>query len=140
MTWISPASSFGGREMMSVESVFRVHPRACLIILSRTLDTRHGYRILKPLIDGGFKVQAVTPDLLFLFKGTPAEAWLHELRKGKKDPGEIPLSQNLSNLIRLAVLYKYGGVYIDIRHRFHSSKTLNYVEEFYWCTKHGFGF
>ncbi|XP_027336391.1 lactosylceramide 4-alpha-galactosyltransferase-like [Abrus precatorius] len=113
MTWISPARLFGGRELLSVESVFKVHPKACLIILSRTLDTRHGYRILKPLLDCGFKVQAVTPDLSFLFKRTPAEAWFRELRKGRKDPGEISLSQNLSNLIRLAVLYKYGGVYID---------------------------
>ncbi|TKY63474.1 Galactosyltransferase protein [Spatholobus suberectus] len=113
MTWISPASLFGGRELLSVESIFKNHPKACLIILSRTLDTRHGYRILKPLLDRRFKVQAMTPDLSFLLKRTPAEVWFHELRKGRKDPGEIPLSQNLSNLIRLAVLYKYGGVYID---------------------------
>ncbi|KAJ4977583.1 hypothetical protein NE237_008363 [Protea cynaroides] len=36
-----------------------------------------------------------------------------EISKGHKDPGEIPLAQNLSNLLRLAVLYKYGGVYLD---------------------------
>lgn len=113
MTWISPASLFGGRELLSVESIFKNHPKACLIILSRTLDTRYGYSILKPLLDRGFKVQAMAPDLSFLLKCTPAEAWFKELRKGRKDPGEIPLSQNLSNLIRLAVLYKYGGVYID---------------------------
>ncbi|RDX83494.1 Lactosylceramide 4-alpha-galactosyltransferase, partial [Mucuna pruriens] len=113
MTWISPAGLFGGRELLSVESIFKTHPKACLIILSRTLDTRHGYRILKPVLDRGFKVQAMAPDLSFLFKRTLAEAWLNELRKGREDPGEIPLSQNLSNLIRLAVLYKYGGVYID---------------------------
>ncbi|KAJ7942550.1 Lactosylceramide 4-alpha-galactosyltransferase [Quillaja saponaria] len=113
MTWISPASSFGGREMLSLESLFKVHPQVCLMILSRTMDSKHGYRILKPLLDRGFKVHAVTPDLPFLFKGTPAEAWFHELRRGNKDPGEIPLSQNLSNLIRLAVLYKYGGIYLD---------------------------
>ncbi|MED6167962.1 hypothetical protein PIB30_007633 [Stylosanthes scabra] len=113
MTWISPAGSFGVREMMSVESVFKVHPGACLVILARTLETKRGYTVLKPLLDGGFKVQVVTPDLPFLFKGTPAEAWFHELMEGKKDPGEIPLAQNLSNLIRLVVLYKYGGIYID---------------------------
>jgi lactosylceramide 4-alpha-galactosyltransferase len=78
------------------------------------LDSIHGYKILKPFLDKGFKVQAITPNLLSLFKGTLAESWFHELRKGKKDPGEIPLFQNLSNLIRLVVLYKYGGVYIDI--------------------------
>ncbi|KAL2337807.1 hypothetical protein Fmac_012253 [Flemingia macrophylla] len=113
MTWISPASLFGGRELLSVESIFKNHPEACVIILSRTLDTKHGHKILKPLLDQGFKVQAMAPDLPFLFKRTPAEAWFHELRKGRKDPGEIPLCQNLSNLIRLSVLYKYGGVYID---------------------------
>ncbi|KAI4353288.1 hypothetical protein L6164_002250 [Bauhinia variegata] len=113
MTWISPASSFGGRELLSLESLFKVHPQACLMILSRTMDTKHGNRILKPLLDRGYKVEAVTPDLSFLFRGTPAEAWFQELSKGKKDPGEIPLSQNLSNLMRLAVLYKYGGIYLD---------------------------
>ncbi|KAL1330990.1 hypothetical protein HN51_048249 [Arachis hypogaea] len=113
MTWISPAGSFGVRELMSVESVFKVHPGACLVILSRTLETTDGYTVLKPLLDSRFKVQVVTPDLPILFKGTPAEAWFRELIKGKKDPGEIPLSQNLSNLIRLVVLYKYGGIYID---------------------------
>ncbi|MED6151877.1 hypothetical protein PIB30_086597 [Stylosanthes scabra] len=113
MTWISPATSFGSRELLSVQSVFKVHPKACLVILSRSLDSVGGYRVLKPVLDLGFKVQAITPDLPFLFKGTPAESWFHQLRKGKKDPGEIPLFQNLSNLIRLSVLYKYGGVYLD---------------------------
>ncbi|KAG5009977.1 Uncharacterized protein HKD37_07G019169 [Glycine soja] len=114
MIWESPAGSFGARELMSIDSVFKVHPKACLVILSRTLDTIRSYRVLKPILDEGFKVQPVTPDLQFLFKGTPAEAWLNELKKGKKDPGQISLFQNLSNLIRLAVLYKYGGVYLDI--------------------------
>lgn len=36
-----------------------------------------------------------------------------KLRNGETDPGEIPIGQNLSNLLRHALLYKYGGVYID---------------------------
>lgn len=113
MTWISPARSFREREFFALESLFRAHPHGCLIILSWTMDSRHGNRILKPLHDRGFRVVAVTPDLPFLFKNTPAETWFHEIKKGDKDPGEIPLAQNLSNLLRLAVLYKYGGVYLD---------------------------
>lgn len=113
MTWISPATSFGSREFLAVESLFKAHPNGCLMILSRTLDSVRGYRILKPLIDRRFKVQAVTPDLSFLFDDTPAETWLNDIKRGNKDPGEIPLAQNLSNLMRLAVLYKYGGVYLD---------------------------
>ncbi|KAK7294670.1 hypothetical protein RJT34_17560 [Clitoria ternatea] len=67
----------------------------------------------------GLEKKSMTSCLVYRILGffshewTLAEAWFHELRKGKKDPGEIPLFQNLSNLIRLAVLYKYGGVYID---------------------------
>ncbi|XVF08259.1 hypothetical protein REPUB_Repub06bG0211400 [Reevesia pubescens] len=113
MTWISTAGSFGRREILAVESVFKSHPDGCLMILSRTLDSVQGYRILKPLLDRGFKVLAVTPDFPFLVKKTPAEAWFDDMKSGKKDPGEIPLAQNLSNLLRLAVLYKYGGVYLD---------------------------
>ncbi|KAJ9185345.1 hypothetical protein P3X46_004991 [Hevea brasiliensis] len=113
MTWISPAESFGRRDFLAMESLFKVHPHGCLVILSGTLDSMQGYRILKPLLDRGFKVSAVTPDLAFLVKNTPAESWLHEMKSGNKDPGEIPLAQNLSNLIRLATLFKYGGVYLD---------------------------
>uniref|UniRef100_A0A2N9FAJ1 Alpha 1,4-glycosyltransferase domain-containing protein n=1 Tax=Fagus sylvatica TaxID=28930 RepID=A0A2N9FAJ1_FAGSY len=113
MTWLSPAASFGRREFFTLESLFKAHPHGCLMILSRSLDSGRGYRILKPLVDKGFRVNAVSPDLAFLFKNTPAEAWFKEMKSGNKDPGEIPLAQNLSNLMRLAILYKYGGVYLD---------------------------
>lgn len=113
MTWISQATSFGSRELLAVESLFKAHPKGCLVILSRTLDSAKGYTILKPLIDRRLKVHAVAPDLSFLFKDTPAETWLDDLKKGNKDPGEISLAQNLSNIMRLAVLYKYGGIYLD---------------------------
>ncbi|CAJ1804782.1 unnamed protein product [Sphenostylis stenocarpa] len=86
MTWECHAGSYEARELLSIESLFKVHPKACL---------------------------AVTPDFPILSKGTPAEAWLNELSKGKKSPGEISLFQNLSDLIRLADLYKNGGVYLD---------------------------
>ncbi|KAM3340493.1 lactosylceramide 4-alpha-galactosyltransferase [Capsicum galapagoense] len=113
MTWISPANSFGRREFFALETLFKSHPKGCLIILSRTLDTPRGARILSPLTQLGYKVVAVTPELSFLFNSTPVESWFDDLKNGRKDPGEIPLAQNLSNLIRLAVLYKYGGVYLD---------------------------
>ncbi|KAL9673653.1 hypothetical protein QQ045_029914 [Rhodiola kirilowii] len=113
MTWISPAASFGIRELLALESLFNTNPQACLVIASTTLDSAQGYMILNPLTDLGFKVRAMSPDLNSLFKNTPAEAWFEGMKTGEKDPGEIPLPQNLSNLIRLALLYKYGGIYLD---------------------------
>ncbi|KDP24472.1 hypothetical protein JCGZ_25036 [Jatropha curcas] len=113
MTWISPVQSFTRREFIAIESLFKAHPCGCLMILSESLDSKKGYGILKPLIDRRFKVTAVKPDLAFLVKNTPAETWFQEMKNGYKDPGEIPLAQNLSNLLRLLVLYKYGGIYLD---------------------------
>ncbi|KAL8093019.1 uncharacterized protein LOC141692493 isoform X1 [Apium graveolens] len=113
MTWISPASLFGEREVLVMESLFKSNPNGCLMILSRSMDSFQGSKLLDPIMKHGFKAVAVTPDLSFLFQNTPAESWFDDLKTGDKDPGEISLAQNLSNLIRLAVLYKYGGVYLD---------------------------
>ena len=44
---------------------------------------------------------------------TPALAWFDRIKSGEQNRGEIPLAQNLSNLIRLVILYKYGGVHLD---------------------------
>ncbi|KAM1307508.1 hypothetical protein ACFX2H_009752 [Malus domestica] len=87
MTWISPARSFGSREFLTTESLFKAHPRGCLMIISRSMDSKHGYRILKPLQDSGFKVHAVTPDLSFLFNNTPAKTWFAGMKRGNRDPG-----------------------------------------------------
>ncbi|KAJ4886461.1 hypothetical protein Rs2_26209 [Raphanus sativus] len=113
MVWLSPAKSFGPREMLAVDTLFTTNPGACLVILSNSLDSPKGHTILKPLLDQGFNLAAVTPDIPFLVKNTPAEAWLKKLKSGKMDPGSIPLFMNLSDLTRLAVLYKYGGIYLD---------------------------
>lgn len=113
MVWLSPAKSFGPREMLAVDTLFTTNPGACLAILSNSLDSPRGYTILKPLLDRGFNLIAVTLDIPFLVKNTPAEAWLKRLKSGHMDPGSIPLFMNLSDLTRLAVLYKYGGVYLD---------------------------
>ncbi|KAK1266538.1 hypothetical protein QJS04_geneDACA000516 [Acorus gramineus] len=113
MTWISPLESFGEREFFTVESLFKSHPKACLFIVSDSLDSPAGARLLAPLVSLGFRVSAASPDFAYLFKSTVAEAWFDRLRQGKVDPGEVSLAQNLSNLLRLAILYKFGGVYID---------------------------
>ncbi|XP_042519850.1 uncharacterized protein At4g19900-like [Macadamia integrifolia] len=114
MTWISSSwESFGPRELLSIESLFKSHPNACLLIVSNSVDSRRGVPLLRPFLEKGFRVTAIPPNFDYLFKNTPAEAWFDQLRKGNVDPGGVSLGQNLSNLLRLAVLYKFGGVYID---------------------------
>ncbi|KAK6154712.1 hypothetical protein DH2020_008960 [Rehmannia glutinosa] len=114
MTWISPMESFGDREMFAVKSLFKTHPNnGCLIIASNSLDSKNGIQILKPLLKKGFKITAISPDFNYLFQNTPAQAWYNQLMRGNINPGEVPLGQNLSNLLRLGLLYKFGGIYLD---------------------------
>lgn len=112
MTWIS-SKLFGNRELLAVESVFKSHPNACLVIVSNSLDSNKGLQILKPFSDSGFRVMAIAPDFDYLFHNTPAEAWFFGLQKGNVRPGAVSIGQNLSNLLRLALLYKFGGIYLD---------------------------
>ncbi|KAG4971499.1 hypothetical protein JHK85_037920 [Glycine max] len=114
MTWISSLKGFGERELFSMESLFKSHPEACLVIVSKSLDSNAGTQILKPFVSNGFKVMAVAPDFGYIFKDTHAETWFNRLKEGNVDPGEVSLGQNLSNLLRLALLYKFGGTYIDL--------------------------
>lgn len=113
LTWMSPVALFSPRERLGLESIFNYQPRACVVILSRTMDSNEGRAILSPFLARGYRVLAVTPELRSLFIGLPAARWLRRLRDGTGDPGCINLMQNLSNLMRLAVLHKYGGVYLD---------------------------
>lgn len=114
MTWISRLDPLGRRELLSMESLFKSHPRACLLIASNSMDSPKGAKFVKPFLDRGFRVAALSPDYRFLLEGTPAASWLDSLRHGDVDPGEVPLGQNLSNLLRLALVYKFGGVYVDM--------------------------
>uniref|UniRef100_A0ACD5USS2 Uncharacterized protein n=1 Tax=Avena sativa TaxID=4498 RepID=A0ACD5USS2_AVESA len=113
MTWLSPLEQFGRREPLVVETLFRWHPDACLLIASDTMDSAGGTDRLRPFLERGFRVAAASPDMAYLLGGTPAQGWLGTVRRGEVGPGSIPLGQNLSNLLRLALLYKYGGVYLD---------------------------
>ncbi|KAK9715328.1 hypothetical protein RND81_06G157500 [Saponaria officinalis] len=114
MTWISPNKKlFAKRDLLSLESVFKAHPRGCMVILSKSMDSEPGWRLLEPLVSQGYRVLAVAPDFQLIFSNTPAEVWIKRLEAGLIDPGTIPITQNLSDLLRLVALYKYGGVYID---------------------------
>ncbi|XP_078427423.1 uncharacterized protein LOC144699949 [Wolffia australiana] len=113
MTWISKPDSFAERELITMESLFRSHPSACLLVLSAAMDGPRGEALLRPFESKGFRVAAMSPDYRFLLRDTPAALWLDRLLRGKVNPGEVPLGQNLSNLLRLAVLYKFGGAYLD---------------------------
>lgn len=107
MVWNSPAWMFGVRQQRAVESLFKVHGRdVCVVVLSEFLELD----FFKSFVQDGFKVAVAMPDLDELLKDTPTEEFSslwYEWRRTKHYP------VHYSELIRLAVLYKFGGVYLD---------------------------
>jgi len=113
MTWLSPLAQFGRRELLVLESLFRWHRGGCLLVASDIMDSAGGRNKLRPFLERGFRLAVASPDFAYLLNGTPAEAWLGAVQRGGVSLGSVPLRQNLSNLLRLALLYRYGGIYLD---------------------------
>ncbi|KAM6161486.1 lactosylceramide 4-alpha-galactosyltransferase isoform 1-T2 [Erethizon dorsatum] len=98
--------------MCSVESAARAHPEAQVAVLMKGLRgsgaplPRHlGISLL-----GCFpNVQMLPLDLDALFRGTPLAAW-HAASQQRWEPYLLPV---LSDAARLALLWKFGGVYLD---------------------------
>ncbi|KAH6756949.1 alpha 1 [Perilla frutescens var. hirtella] len=106
MVWNSPAWMFGIRQQRGLESLLHHHPDACVVVFSETIELN----FFSGFVKDGYKVAVVMPNLDELLKDTPthifASVW-HEWKQTKYYP------IHYSELIRLASLYKYGGIYLD---------------------------
>ncbi|XP_023761260.1 uncharacterized protein At4g19900 [Lactuca sativa] len=106
MVWNSPPWMFSVRHQRSLESLLFHHQDACVVFFSETLELN----FFDSFVKDGFKVAVAMPNLDELLKDTPthefASVWF-EWRKTKFYP------THYSELIRLAALYRYGGIYLD---------------------------
>ncbi|GAQ80698.1 lactosylceramide 4-alpha-galactosyltransferase [Klebsormidium nitens] len=102
------SSGFQMRHLRSVESAFVTHPRACVIFLS---VLKFENRFMSELQARGFRLLILDEfDVTSLVKYTPVEVWykkVDERRKGKH------FFSHFTDLMRLAIVYKFGGVYMD---------------------------
>ncbi|XP_068657139.1 uncharacterized protein At4g19900-like [Aristolochia californica] len=106
MVWNSPPWMFGVRHQRGLESVLHIHPDACVVVFSETIELD----FFNDFVKDGFKIAVVMPDLDELLKDTPVHVFASVWLKWRK----VPLySIHYSELIRLAALFKYGGVYLD---------------------------
>ncbi|KAL6201664.1 hypothetical protein ACLB2K_025376 [Fragaria x ananassa] len=107
MVWNSPAWMFSVRHQRGLESLLSHHRRACVVVFSETIELDF---FKNSFVKDGYKVSVAMPNLDELLKGTPthifASAWF-EWRKTKH------YATHYSELVRLAALYKYGGIYLD---------------------------
>ncbi|KAJ3687273.1 hypothetical protein LUZ61_016437 [Rhynchospora tenuis] len=106
MVWNSPQWTYGVRHQRGLESLLKHHKHACVVVFSETMELE----FFKDFVKDGYKVAVAVPNLDELLEGTPthvfASAWF-DWRKTKHYP------LHYSELIRLAALYKYGGIYLD---------------------------
>ncbi|KAF9966978.1 hypothetical protein BGZ70_000518 [Mortierella alpina] len=108
-----PASTWKQRHYQVIESTLLHNPNAVLVVLSNTLPptffadyTRQGYQI---------HVVAFSKEMLLRtgwFFGSETEEWLQRWEDWAKS-GPF-FSAHLADYLRLVVLYKYGGLYMDM--------------------------
>ncbi|KAK3014771.1 hypothetical protein RJ639_009169, partial [Escallonia herrerae] len=106
MVWNSPPWMFTVRHQRGLESLLFHHRDACVVVLSESIELN----FFNDFVKDGFKVAVAMPNLDELLKDTPthifASVW-YEWKKTKF------YSTHYSELVRLAALYKYGGIYLD---------------------------
>ncbi|KAM6575133.1 hypothetical protein CsatA_023460 [Cannabis sativa] len=107
MVWNSPPWMYSVRYQRGLESLLYHHREACVVVLSETIELDF---FEESFLKDGYKVAVAMPNLDELLKDTPTHvftsAWF-EWRKTKY------YSTHYSELVRLAALYKYGGLYLD---------------------------
>ncbi|TKY58993.1 Galactosyltransferase protein [Spatholobus suberectus] len=107
MVWNSPPWMYTVRHQRGLESLLFHHPAACVVVFSETVELDF---FKDSFVKDGYKVAVAMPNLDELLKDMPAHVfssvWF-EWRKTKY------YSTHYSELIRLAALYKYGGIYLD---------------------------
>ena len=100
------SGKFNWRHWRSVESIFYHHPNAEVNIYSNTLPDD----IFNVLTEAGYAIKVQRYDLESLLVGTPAEGFIKKLKKARN--GAFWYA-NEANLLRMLLLYKYGGIYMD---------------------------
>jgi len=113
LIWSTPASSFGLVPRRCLESVFYHHPRAAVTLYSNHLSppaAADAPPVLRDLFARGYDVRVRPYNLSALLAGTPAAPWLARLSEWRRGPY---FYSHVTDALRLALLFRHGGVYLD---------------------------
>jgi hypothetical protein len=106
MVWNSPPWMFSVRHQRGLESLLYRHPDACVVVFTESIELN----FFDSFVKDGFKVAVVMPNLDELLKDTPAHIFASVWLEWKKTKF---YTTHYSELVRLAALHKYGGIYLD---------------------------
>ena len=104
--WTTSPESLAPRHVRAIESVCRWHPRATVDVLSNSLSG--GFFALQRR--AGCNINVKPYDLRALVSGSPAQVW-YSFRRFWNRSSFFPNHE--ADLLRLLILHKRGGVYVD---------------------------
>lgn len=107
MVWNSPPWMFTVRYQRGLESLLHYHPDACVVVFSETIELDF---FRDSFVKDGYKVAVAMPNLDELLKDTPTHVFTSAWFVWRKTEY---YATHYSELVRLAALYKYGGIYLD---------------------------
>ncbi|KAG0576633.1 hypothetical protein KC19_5G095200 [Ceratodon purpureus] len=107
LAWTTPAWGFTARHQRVLESLFRFHRNACVVVFSETFE----FDFFKSFTKEGYNVSVVRPNLQELLADTPCDVFAAVLPLWKEKP---LFHLHYTELLRLAALYKFGGLYMDM--------------------------
>jgi lactosylceramide 4-alpha-galactosyltransferase len=113
-----PDAHIQARNYTCLESIFFHHPDAQVQLYSHTLPEAY----IQPFVEAGYALSIVRFDLEALAQDTPAEGHITSLHTWSKEPYWVV---NLSDLLRLLILYRHGGIYLD----FHDTLVLKKLDD-----------
>ncbi|KAL3681298.1 hypothetical protein R1sor_024254 [Riccia sorocarpa] len=107
MAWSTPPWSFTVRHQRVLESLLIFHPDACVVVFSESIQLT----FFQSFVAEGYRVAVAMPQLQELLEDTPSEAFAEIYLNWR----QVKLfSRHYTELLRLAALYKYGGIYLDM--------------------------
>ncbi|KAM7500372.1 hypothetical protein LguiA_024786 [Lonicera macranthoides] len=106
MVWNSPPWMFSVRHQRGLESLLFHHPDACVVVFSESIELN----FFSGFVKDGFKVTVAMPNLDEVLMDTPTHIFASVWFEWKKTKF---YTTHYSELVRLAALYKYGGIYLD---------------------------
>lgn len=106
LVWSTNTSFFKLRSKRCIESIFFHHPNATVRVYSNGLPLD----FLREFALAGFAISVQRYELVELLRGTPAATWLSRGAEWQRGPY---FYSHLSDIMRVALLFKHGGVYLD---------------------------
>ena len=106
LLWSTNATSFTLRSRRCIESILFHHPHATVRVYSNQLP-RHFFR---EFTRRSFDVRVLRYNVTQLLQATPAAPWLERLDEWRRGPY---FYSHVTDAVRLALLFRVGGVYLD---------------------------